>query len=74
MTTGQRADNVAVEVRPAPRRRQRCTLLAFEVIVQNQFVVAIGQNQIDARPLVVAAEQQTDIGNNDGIRRGVSRK
>ena len=34
-------------------------------------VVFVGKNEIDARPLIVAAEQQMRIRNDDGIRRGM---
>lgn len=74
MAAGQRADNVAGEMRAALGRGQCCALLALEVIVQNQLVVAIREDQVDARALVVAAEQQMDIGNDNGVRRSVGRK
>ena len=54
--TGQRVDELAGEV-GAIRRCQRGALFAFEVILQNQFVVVLGQNKVDAGPFEVALEQ-----------------
>ena len=54
-------------------RRQRGALLALEVIVQDQFVVVLGKDQVDAGPLEVAVEQQMRVGNDDRIRRRMRR-
>ena len=50
---GQRVDDVAGEV-GAIGRGQRGALLALEVIVQHEFAVAAGEDQVDARALEVA--------------------
>ncbi len=63
---GQCVDEIAGEVR-AIGRRQRRALLALEVVVQNQFVVVMGKDEVDAFTLEVAVEQQLRIGNNDGV-------
>ena len=52
-------------------RGQRGALLALEVIVQDQFVVVVGEDQIDAGPLEVSVEQQMRVGDDDGVRRNV---
>ncbi|HEX3116702.1 MAG TPA: hypothetical protein VHQ48_14585 [Bradyrhizobium sp.] len=56
LIAGQRADDIAGEVR-AIGRRQRGALLALEVILQNQFVAVPGKHQVDAGPLEIAVEQ-----------------
>ena len=67
---GQRVDDVAGEM-GAIGRRQRGALLALEVIVQDQFVVVLGKDQVDAGPLEVAVEQQMRVRDDDGVRRRV---
>ena len=67
---GQRVDDVAGEM-GAIGRRQRGALLALEVIVQDQFVVVLGKDQVDAGPLEVAAEKQMRVRDDDGVRRSV---
>ena len=67
---GQRADDIAGEVR-AIGRRQRRALLALEVILQDQFVVVPGKDQVDAGPLEVAVEQQLRVRDDDRVRRRV---
>jgi hypothetical protein len=39
--------------------------------VQDQFVVVVGQDQVDAGSLELSAEQQLRVGDDDGIRRSV---
>ena len=70
--TGQRVDEVAGEV-SAIGRSQRGALLAPEVIMQHQFAVAVGEDQIEARPLEVAVEQQVGIRNDNGVGRRMRR-
>src|SRR4029077_19726705 len=60
---GQRVDEVAGEVR-AVRRGQRGALLALEVLMQDEFTVTIGEDEVDPRPLEVAVEEQIGIRNN----------
>ena len=69
---GQRVDDVAGEM-GAIGRGQRGALLALEVVVQDEFVVVAGQDQVDAGPLEVAGEQQMGVGNDDGVRRRMRR-
>ncbi len=67
---GQRVDEVAGEV-GAVGRRQRGALLALEVILQDQFVVVLGQDQVDAGSLEIPVEQQMRIRDDNGVRRRV---
>ena len=53
---GQRVDNGAGEM-GAVGRGQRGALLALEVVVQDQFAVVVGQDQVDAGPLEICVEQ-----------------
>ena len=62
--TGQRVDDVAGQMR-AVGRSQRSVLLALEVIAQDQFVVGLGKDQVDARSLEVAGEQQLRVRHHD---------
>ena len=63
---GQCIDDVAGEV-SAIGRGQRGAFLALEVIMENEFVVVLGEDQVDARPLEVAVEQQVGIRNDNGV-------
>ena len=36
--------------------------------MQDQFLVVVGQHQVDAGALEVSAEQQLSVGDDDGIR------
>ena len=63
----KRVDDVAGEM-SAVGRRQRCAVLALEVIVHDQFVVVLGKDQVDAGPLEVSVEQQLGIRNRDAAR------
>ena len=63
---GERVDDVAGEM-GAIGRSQRGALFALEVIVQHDLAVALGEDQIDARPLEVAVEQQLSIRNSYGV-------
>ena len=65
--SGQRIDDVAGEV-GAIGRRQRRPLLALEIVMQDEFAVLGGQDEIDARPLEIAVEEQMGIRNNNGVR------
>ena len=65
---GQRVDDIAGEM-GAIGRGQRGALLALEVVMQHEFVVVLGQDQIDAGPLEVAVEQQMRIRDDNGVRR-----
>ena len=60
---GKRIDNVAGEV-GAIGRCQRGALFALEVIMQHQFVVVPGKDQVDAGALEVAVEQQLRVRDN----------
>ena len=64
---GQRVDDVAGEM-GAIGRRQRGALLALEVILQDQFLVVLGKDQVDAGPLEIAVEQQMRVRNDDRVR------
>jgi hypothetical protein len=64
---GKRIDDITGEV-SAIGRGQRRALLALEVIVQDQLLVVVGQDQVDARPLEVSAEQQLGVGDDNRIR------
>jgi hypothetical protein len=55
-------------------RRQRDALLALEIIMQDQFVVVVGQDQVDAGSLELSAEQQLGVRDDNGIRRSVRRR
>ena len=52
----------------AVRRGQRRPLLALEIVVDYEFVVALGQDQVDAGPIEVRVEQQMRIGHHKGAR------
>ena len=67
---GQRIDEIAGEV-GAIGGRQCGPLLALEVIVQDQLLVVLGKDEVDARPLEVAVEEQLCVGNDDRARRSV---
>ena len=69
---GQRVDEVAGEV-GAIGRGQRGALLALEVLMQDELAVAVGEDQVDARPLEVAVEEQMGIRNNYGVGRRMCR-
>ena len=69
---GQRVDDVTGEV-GAIRRSQRGAFLALEVVMQDEFAVVAGEDQVDPRPLEVAVEQQMGIGNNYGVGRRLRR-
>ena len=66
--SGQRIDKIAGEI-GAIGRRQRRALFAREVILQNQFVIVFGNNEIGAGALEISVEQQVRIRNDDGARR-----
>ena len=61
---GQRVDDVAGQMR-AVGRGQRRALLALEVIVQDQLAVVLGKDEVDARSLEIAVEQQMRVGDDD---------
>ncbi len=42
---------------------------ALEVVVQDEFAVVAGQDQVDAGALEVGVEQEMRVGNDDRIRR-----
>ncbi len=63
---GQRIDEIAGEMR-AVGRGQRRALLGLEIIVQDEFVIVLGQDQIDAGPLEVCVEKQMRVRNNDRV-------
>jgi hypothetical protein len=67
---GERLDEVAGEV-GAVGRCQRDPLLAFEIIVQDQFVMVVRQHQVDAGSLELSPEQQLGVGDDNGIRRSM---
>ena len=69
---GQRVDDVAGEV-GAIGRGQRGPFLALEVLAQHEFLVAAGEDQVDARPLEIPMEQQMSIRNNYGVGRRMCR-
>ena len=67
--TGKRVDDVAGEM-GAIGRRQRGALLALEVILQDQFAVVPGQDQVDAGSLEISVEQQLRVGDDNGASGG----
>ena len=69
---GQRIDDVAGEM-GAIGRGQRRALLALEIVVQHQLAVVLGEDEVDARALEVAGEQQMRVGNDDRVRRRMCR-
>jgi hypothetical protein len=69
---GQRVDDVAGEM-GAIGRSQRRPLLAFEVIMQDDFMAVAGNDEVDARALEVAGEEQMRIRNNNGVGRRMAR-
>ena len=69
---GQCVDDVSGEV-GAIRRGQRGAFLALEVLGQHDLAVTTGEDQVDARALEVAVEQQMSIRNNYGVRRRMCR-
>ncbi|XIA66134.1 hypothetical protein ACFIOY_08680 [Bradyrhizobium sp. TZ2] len=69
---GQRVDDISGEV-GAIGRSQRRPLLALEVILQDEFAVIAGENEVDARPLEIAGEEQMGIRNNNGVGRRMCR-
>ena len=72
VVAGKRVDDVAGEV-GAIGRRQRGALLALEVILQDQFAIVPGKDQVDAGPLEVAVEQQLRVRDDNGARRSMGR-
>jgi hypothetical protein len=65
--TGQRVDQGAGQMR-AVGRGKRLVLLALEVVVQDEFVIVLRQDQVDARALEIGIEQEMRVGNDDRIR------
>jgi len=70
---GERVDDVAGQMR-AVGRGQRGALLALEIIVEHDFAVIAGQDQVDAGPLEVRVEQEMRVGNDDRIRWRMGRR
>src|SRR6266404_2644030 len=68
LVAGKRVDDVAGKMGTIGRR-QRGALLALEVILQHQFAVVPGQDQVDAGSLEISVEQQFRVGNDDGADR-----
>ena len=54
-------------------RGQCGALLALEVLMQDDLAVAAAQDQVDARPLEIAVEQQMGIRNDNGVDRRMRR-
>ena len=73
LVAGKRVDNVAGEV-GAIGGCQRGSLLALEVIVEDQFAVIPGEDQINAGSLEITVEEQVGIRNDDGVRRSMDRR
>ena len=69
---GQRVDKIAGEVRAIGRRQCR-VLLSLEVIVQDQFPMVVGKDEIDAGTLEIAVEEQLRVGNDDRTCRRMRR-
>ena len=69
---GQRVDDVAGEVGTIGGSQRR-PLLALEVVMQDELAVVAGENQVDARSLEVAVEQQVGIRNGNGVGRRMRR-
>ncbi len=69
----QRVDNIAGEMRTIGRRK-RGALLASEVILQDQFVVVLGNNQVDAGSPKISIQKQIRVGDDNRIRRSVRRR
>jgi len=70
---GERVDDVAGQMR-AVGRGQRGALLALEIIVEHDFAVIAGQDQVNAGPLEVRVEQEMRVGNDDRIRWRMGRR
>ncbi len=70
---GQCFDDFGIERRTL-WRDQRRTLRAVEIIRHHHAMVAIRNDEIGARPLIVSGEQQMRVGNCDGIRVTAVRK
>ena len=49
-------------------RGQRGALLALEIIVQDEFAVVLGKDQVDAGSLEIPVEQKLRVGNDDRVR------
>ena len=67
---GQRVDEVAGQV-GAVGGSERGVLLALEIVVQDEFAVVLGKDQVDAGSREIAVEQKLRVGNQDRIRGGV---
>ncbi len=66
----QRVDDVAGEM-GAIGGRQGSPLLALEVVLQDQFVIVLGKDQVKAGPLEISVEKQLDVRDDNGVRRGM---
>ena len=67
---GQRVDKITGKM-GAVGRGQRRALLALEVIMQDQFLIVLGKDQIDAGPLEISVEKQMRVRDDDRVRRSV---
>lgn len=64
--SGQRIDDVAGEMRTVGRSQRR-SLLALEIVVQDNFTAVAGNNEVDARALIVAGKEQMRIRNYNSV-------
>ena len=69
----QRVDNIAGEV-GAIGRRQRGALLALEIIAQDELLVVLGKNQVDAGSLEISVKEQLCVRDDNRVRRSVRRR
>ncbi len=65
LVAGKCVDDVAGKV-GAIGRRQRGALLALEIILQDQFVVVFGKDEVDAGSLEISVEQQLRVRDDNG--------
>src|SRR5260370_37378436 len=65
---GKRIDDVAGKM-GAVGRCQRSALLTLEIIMQDEFAVVVGKDQVNAGSLEVAVEQKPRVRDDDRVRR-----
>ena len=68
--TGQRVDEIPGEV-GAIRGRQRSAFFALEVIMQDQFLVVLGKNEVDAGSLEISVKKQQRVRHDNGAGRNM---
>src|SRR5262249_34445437 len=68
---GESVDDIAGEM-SAVGRGDRGALRALEVIMQDEFLVRLRQDQVDAGALELAMEQKIGVGNDKGTGRNLA--